>query len=33
MWDHRGYYRESNCVYDCVYVGGMLQGAYVRKYD
>jgi len=33
MWGHRGYYRESKCVYDCVYVGGMLQGAYMREYD
>jgi len=25
-WGHRGYYRESKCVYGCVYVGGMFQG-------
>jgi len=29
MWVHGGYYRESQCAYGRVYVGGVFQGAYV----
>jgi len=31
MWVHHGYYRESQCAYGRVYVGGGISGG-VREY-